>query len=473
MHHRGLDEMAGVDAGGTCVESSFPGLLWTTDTSLRVLTCQGWIYGEIQAAHCVMLGRTLGELLGTDSPEFPPIAAHRRALRGESTPLVMTLAGLTLAGEVGPVRSGSAITGCAGLALDQTTLRARWEAIARTAVDFILFLRSDGTIVEVNRTGGGRSREQVIGKTIFDFTPAESHFQLRTALASVTETGTPATLEVRFLGQAAQPRWHSMRIGPVRDGKGTKELVLLVTDITERQEAMQRLLAEEGLLRDLLELQDRERRMVAYEIHDGFIQDVVGSRMILQGIRAALLRCDDSLQQRLDSSISLLARAINDGRRLISELRPMIIDEMGIIDAMEYLIGEEESIGEFEIDFTHRLDTDRFPPLLQATIVRIVRESLSNARRHSGATRVEIRMTQIAGQFLILEIQDNGRGFDPDAVPQDRYGLAGIRERARLFGGGATIESDPDSGTRITVKLAMDANTDSQDNQRPKWAWTI
>jgi signal transduction histidine kinase len=285
----------------------------------------------------------------------------------------------------------------------------------------------------------------------------------------VLETNRVAALEVRFVRRFGQSSWQLMRIGPVRLHGKTTGLVLLASDITQQKLAIQRLEAEEELLRDLLELQDRERRMVAYEIHDGFIQDVVGARMILQGLKRSLTHVDAAVVKRFDGAVSLLAHAVNEGRRLISELRPMIIDEMGIIDAMEFLVGEEEARGDMEIRFAHRVQHERLPALLQATIFRITRESLNNARRHGVATRIDIRLTQIGAKYLILEIQDNGVGFNLDAVPSDRYGLAGIRERAQLFGGGATIESSPDKGTRITVKLSLDVPAEDHGSNHPDW----
>jgi signal transduction histidine kinase len=120
------------------------------------------------------------------------------------------------------------------------------------------------------------------------------------------------------------------------------------------------------------------------------------------------------------------------------------------------------------------METDRLPPLLQATIFRIIREAVNNARRHAEATQVDIRLTQIGAQHLLIEIQDDGRGFNPRKVPRDRFGLTGIRERARLFGGGASIESRPDRGTRLTVKLALDPPlSDEGSGERPGWTWTV
>ncbi len=243
--------------------------------------------------------------------------------------------------------------------------------------------------------------------------------------------------------------------------------------MTQQKRNLEKLEAEERLLRDLLLLQDRERRLVAYEIHDGFIQDVVGARMIVQGLQQALNGADSNVRKRIDTSVSLMARAINEGRRLISELRPMIIDEMGLIDAIEYLISEEEARSELEFRFQHRVSSDRLPSLLQSTIFRIISEAVTNARRHGQATLVDIRLTQIGSQYLIVEIQDNGHGFDLNQVPKDRFGLTGICERARLFGGGASIESAPGRGTRITVKVAFDAADHTGGDEQANWTWTV
>ena len=349
-------------------------------------------------------------------------------------------------------------------------------------IELALFLDFSGRICGAHGTSGRLHRHQVLNRPVFDFVPQDSHEPLRQAMLSVQETGRTTTLEMRFTRRYGESSWQTMRIGPVRQAGQTTGLVLFAADISAQKRAIEKLQAEENLLRDLLELQDRERRMVAYEIHDGFIQDIVGARMVLQGLQPTLNSAAPGHRRSFESSLMLLGRAINEGRRLISELRPMIIDEMGIVDALEYLIAEEEARGEMQIRFTHRIQRERLPALLQANVFRIVREALNNARRHGSATSANIRLTQIGNTMLILEIQDNGSGFDPEQVPADRYGLVSIRERAQLFGGGATIESDGQSGTRITVKLATDHPTSVRDGATiepersdggtdPDWNW--
>lgn len=438
------------------VSESLPGVIWSADADLRIVTCQGRRLSTAMGTAGNLCGKTLFDVFGTTDPDFPPIAAHRQALAGVSSPVVFTLSHTTFHGYVAPLRWQGEVAGCVTLVSDSPRLDARRESIVKTVLDLVMFLDTQGRILEVNRTAIVLPQEHIVHRPIFDFVPTESHEPLRAAITSVLQTNRVATLEVRFVRRFGQPAWQLLRIGPIQVHGETTGLVLLASDITQHKEAIQKLQAEEDLLRDLLELQDRERRMVAYEIHDGFIQDVVGARMVLQGLRRSLTDLDAAVVRRFDSAVSLLAHAVHEGRRLISELRPMIIDEMGIVDAIEFLVGEEEARGGIEVTFVHRIHRDRLPGLLQATIFRITRESLSNARRHGAATRVDIRLTQIAEKYLILEIQDNGVGFDLETVPSDRYGLAGIRERAQLFGGGATIESSARRGTRITVKLALE-----------------
>ncbi len=473
MSERGHTAVPNDASWSDLVQTSLPGLIWSTDTALRIATCQGADLQRVCEQGRDLVGTSLFELFATENIDYGPIAAHCSALRGERCPVAFTLAGTSYRGIVAPMQTGEKIAGCVTTAFALPSFESRCEAITATTADLILFLRPDGVIEDVNRTATGSPRERVIGKTVFEFTPQRDHERLREMMDDVLRTGVMATLKICFPRRFGTPAWQTMRIGPIRKAATNVGLVLIATDITQHKHAVEKLKAEEVLLRDLLELQDRERRLVAYEIHDGFIQDVVGGRMIIQGIRQTLLEVDPDLHKRLDTTVSLMARAINEGRRLISELRPMIIDEMGLVDAIDYLIGEEEARGDIDIHFAHRMEIDRLSPLLQATIFRIIREAITNARRHGHATHIDIRLTQIGTQHLIIEVQDNGKGFDPSQVPADRFGLSGIRERARLFGGGSSIESSPTSGTRITVKVAIGEPTHVSQPDQPNWTWTV
>ncbi|MCA9247837.1 MAG: response regulator [Planctomycetales bacterium] len=209
----------------------------------------------------------------------------------------------------------------------------------------------------------------------------------------------------------------------------------------------------EKLLRQLLDIQERERQLVAYDIHDGFVQDVVGAKMMLDSLEHKLEATDES-RIRLATARELLQKAIDEGRRMISELRPLIIDEQGIVEAIHYLINEEQSKGDLSLEFHHSVRFTRLPRLLEGALFRIVQEGLTNVRRHSQAATASITLVQREGGISLC-IDDAGIGFDAARISDDRFGVRGIQERARLFGGTAKVQSSPGEGTHIEVEFPL------------------
>lgn len=237
------------------------------------------------------------------------------------------------------------------------------------------------------------------------------------------------------------------------DGSALGHVGTLV-DITEKKEAEAKLLAEQGLLRKLLQIQEQERQMVSCEIHDGIVQHVVGAKMMVDRIAE-----EEDLQgtpcvEHAAVVSQALGDAIDEARRLIGELRPMVIDERGIVEAIRYLTVDERFCGGLDVRFQHDVMFDRLESMLEGTIFRIAQEAIINAVRHSTSPSINITLTENAG-WLHIEIQDQGIGFDRDKVSPDRFGLRSIEERARLFGGTASIQSKPGAGTRVSVDLPL------------------
>lgn len=231
----------------------------------------------------------------------------------------------------------------------------------------------------------------------------------------------------------------------------------LKKEIIHRKQVEKDLLVEQRLLRRLIDLQERERRLVAYDIHDGFVQDIVGSHLLLEGLRSKLKDPDEQVVEQLDTLRKILSKAINEGRRLISELRPMVIDEMGIIEAVKYLVDEEEAAGRLILEFDHDVKVDRLEPFLEGIVFRIVQESISNVSRHSGVDRAMVSIKQ-QDRELLIDVIDSGIGFDVDKIAQGHFGIEGIRERARLFGGKAVIVSAAGKGTHVHVQLPIESD---------------
>ena len=225
-------------------------------------------------------------------------------------------------------------------------------------------------------------------------------------------------------------------------------------EIKERQRAEELLLKEQRYLRYLLELQDRDRQMVSYEIHDGLVQQLAAAIMQFEVFSRVAEQKAEEVWKTFESGVGMLSECMREARRLVNGLRSPILDELGLVAAVEDLISQDSSQDKPEIDFVHHLDCERLAPSLENVIFRIIQESLTNARRYSQSERVLVRLTQ-RDRHIRIEVQDWGIGFDPKKVGEGHFGLEGIQERARLFGGSAAITSALGKGTRIVVQLPL------------------
>lgn len=219
-------------------------------------------------------------------------------------------------------------------------------------------------------------------------------------------------------------------------------------EIAQRQQVEAALRRDREFLQHLLTLSENDRKLVAYEIHDGLVQYVTASIMHLDSFVPFLP--PEVPRDNLDVSRSLLRNALAEARRLISGLRPPILDEAGVVAAIDYLVREQTD--DCRTEFVHQVRSERLAPLLESALFRICQEALTNIRKHSGARHATIELIE-EEEVVRLTVRDDGAGFDPAAVQGRPFGLQGIRERTRLLGGQANIASAPGAGTTIAVVL--------------------
>lgn len=214
------------------------------------------------------------------------------------------------------------------------------------------------------------------------------------------------------------------------------------------------LMEEQNLLRNMIETQEEERQFLAHDLHDGFVQLVIGARSKFEAVahNAGLVSRRESL---LKDGISNLADAILEARGLIRGLRPIILDEEGIVRAIEQLVADFVNRGDCQIDFEADVRFDRLNPKLESTLFRIIQESLNNVIQHSQSPDASVELNQQDG-WLRIQVRDEGVGFDSGQISKESFGLHGIRQRALLYGGEAEIKSKPGQGTVVDVKLPLD-----------------
>lgn len=221
----------------------------------------------------------------------------------------------------------------------------------------------------------------------------------------------------------------------------------------ELSAANEHLRREQRLLKQSLRMHDRERQVIAYEIHDGLAQHLIGAEMAFQLTRQA--PSDHSGQNRTnyEAGMAMLQECLGEVRRLINGVRPPLLDEEGVVAAVKNLLTDNVN-GEREIEFHHSARIERMEPVLENAVYRIVQEAVTNARQHSGSEKVCVALT-MAEDHVHIEVQDWGAGFDPAQKKGKAMGLRGIKKRAKLLGGKAKIDSVPGRGTHVTVDLPL------------------
>ena len=324
----------------------------------------------------------------------------------------------------------------------------------------------DGRILYANpmlcRLFGEEKPEDVIGKNVSTYYSQEYLQRRRAELI-------PALLRDGHLHieQTVVPR-HGKSIQSlqsaflIRDECGNPlRIAVVISDITDRKRAEEALAKEHRNLKHMLRSSDNERQLIAYEIHDGLAQQLAAALMQLQAFSHLKDKNPKDAAKAFDAGLTMLQQGHFEARRLIARVRPPILDESGVVEAVAHLVNELRREKGPMIEFLNSVAFDRLEPTLENSIYRIAQEALTNACKHSKSRRIWVSLLQ-RDDRLRIEIRDWGVGFDPKAVPKGHFGLEGIRQRARLLGGKCSIKSTTGKGTRIMVELAVVARDEEE-----------
>jgi len=201
--------------------------------------------------------------------------------------------------------------------------------------------------------------------------------------------------------------------------------------------------------------QEEERRRLARELHDDTLQALIALRQRVQLTRMAMR--DDTSAASLEELETLTDATIQDLRRFTRDLRPLYLEDLGLVTALEMLARESNQAIQIPVDFQSEGPARRLSPDVELALYRMAQEGLNNVGHHARANLAALHIG-FTEQEVVMEISDDGRGFDVPAspaefAPQGHFGLLGLYERAELIGARLEIRSAPGEGTRVTVRL--------------------
>ena len=250
------------------------------------------------------------------------------------------------------------------------------------------------------------------------------------------------------------------RLFPEFDDQGKVRSVITYThDITEKRRAEIELESSRQELRELSShlqnIREEERTAIAREIHDELGQQLTGLKMDIFWLSNKIAPAGEPVQRKIGDIFELIDGIIDSVRRIAAELRPSTLDNLGLVEAMEWQSTEFANRTGLPIQFRSAIQDLTIPPDMATGLFRIYQEALTNITRHADAATVSASL-ELEIDWLILKIRDDGRGFDMGKGRSKKtWGLLGMKERALMMGGKYEIASQPMEGTCIMVSVPL------------------
>lgn len=235
--------------------------------------------------------------------------------------------------------------------------------------------------------------------------------------------------------------------------------LILANNITDKYIAEEKLKESYEAIRELTghiqNIREEERSHIAREIHDELGQQLTVLKMDVSWLNNKVGHSDEIVMNKLKSLAEMIDGTVKTVRRISSELRPSLLDDLGLVAAIDWHLKEFGRRSGIETTFNEPEQDLPVPEKFKTGLYRIFQESLTNVARHSGATSVKVVLEE-KDNYLVLSIEDNGKGFDMQKTKERRtLGILGMKERSMMMGGIYEINSQPGNGTTITVSVPV------------------
>jgi PAS domain S-box-containing protein len=335
----------------------------------------------------------------------------------------------------------------------------RYRNIVETANEGIWIVDRHGVTVFANSQMAdllGFAVEEMVGREMWQHLPPEQRDRARRRWRRRRQ-GVRELYDQRMVRKDGSRMWALISATPLRDESGEfAGSLAMVTDITLRKRAERQLLEHRKRLQvltsELTRVEERERRRIASDLHDGVGHLLAACKMKVDMILAA----EEFDPEALEDLLGVIDQAIATTRSLISDLSPPVLYEMGLESALEWLSDRVEGLTGVKVSveaaqgLSAELSNDT-----KIVLFRAASELVNNVVKHSGATRARLVLQREDGH-LCLAVEDNGKGFKVPEVSTESFGIFSIRERMSALGGRLELESQPEQGTRATLVLPLD-----------------
>ncbi|MBL0419011.1 PAS domain S-box protein [Ramlibacter sp. AW1] len=334
----------------------------------------------------------------------------------------------------------------------------RLASLLDSAMDAIISVDESQHIVLYNRAAEkifGWPAEQALGRPLALLLPERFRGAHAAAVRHFGQTGTttrrmgggPGSVIVGLRADGQEfPMEASISQIDTEEGKLYS---VILRDVSERVQAQRELMA---FASEASQAREQEKARIARELHDELAQSLTALKMDLHWLRGQRGRDPEAMDRKLQEMESLLDASAAATRRIAADLRPPVLDDLGLAAALQWLAQSFSQRAEVACELEMDEDLEVGEPHATA-VFRIVQEALVNVRKHARAHRVRVRLDRDA-DALVLSVRDDGVGFATGAARRpESLGLLGLRERAHLLGGAVEVRSAPGAGTTVLVRL--------------------
>jgi len=334
----------------------------------------------------------------------------------------------------------------------------RYRGLFENSTDALFVCSTTARIISVNRACEqltGYTLKELMATVIYDLFSGENKEKIKQLFSEKLEQVPIGGIEEACLNRKnGTEAYVELRVSPLLRRNQIIGLQVIAQDVTEERQLRQNM---EYYIKQVTKAQEDERLRISRELHDDTAQALATLSRGLDSLSTGEKELTKPVIKRLEKLHEMADSALDGVRRFSQDLRPPILDDLGLVPALEWLITDLEK----GYDMATKVDITgsrrRLSPEIELTVFRIAQEVLSNIRRHSQASSVEMSL-DFGADALTLIINDNGEGFNipdrtSDLALSGKLGIIGMRERARLIGGTLIVQSEKGTGTTVTLRI--------------------